>query len=426
VATPSRRGRGQRAAPLIHAESPVAVLIAIQLDPPALLQAAWRATPALRDGPLAIADPGGGGRILAACPRADAAGVTAGHTIAQARLRCPALALAPPDEAAARALSEDLLHILSTLSPLIEATDPTRGHATLDARGLASLWGAREDNWDGAPVARAAVAALARHGLRARAGSGPTGLAAHLLCAHAPDGALTLSLAERDRALRSVALTAPALALDVATTRALGEVGVATVGALLDLPAAAVADRFGPALHATCRRLTGPDDRPLTRWTPPPCHGVARRLDGVDDSAVVDAVLRDLCAQLQARLQADGLAAATLTVRLLCEDGACRTGQTRCWPPLQTAQSLAQAARTVRETCPVTAPLTEIAVQASDLCPPETHQQGLFLDARDRRRQRLAALAAAHQRRHGSPLFGRWRPDALSDDGWTWDAVERP
>jgi len=426
VATPPRRGRGPRAAPLVRAEQPVSLPIAIQLDPPALIQAAWRATPALRGGPLAIAAPGGGGRILAACPHASADGVTIGHTIAQGRLRCLALALAPPDATAARALYEDLLHILSTLSPLVEATDPTRGHATLDARGLASLWGAREEDWDGAPVARAAVAALARHGLRARAACGPTRLAAHLLCYHAPDGALTLSPADKDRALRSVALTAPALGLDAATTRALDEVGVATVGALLDLPAAAVADRFGPALRATCRHLTGPDDRPLTRWTPPPCHEVARRLDGVDDGAVVDAVLRDLCARLHARLQADGLAAATLTVRLLCEDGACRTGQTRCWPPLQTAQSLAQAARTARAACPVTAPLAEIAVQASDLCPPETRQQGLFLDARDRRGERLAALAAAHQRRHGSPLFGRWRPDALSDDGWTWDAVERP
>jgi len=424
VATPTRRGRGPRDAPRARAEQPVSLPIAIQLDPPALLQAAWRATLALRGGPLAIAAPGG--RILAACPRAGAAGVTAGHTIAQARLRCPDLALAPPDAAAARALYEDLLHLLSTLSPLVEATDPAHGHATLDARGLASLWGAREEDWDGAPVARAAVAALARHGLRARAGCGPTRLAAYLLCTHAPDGALTLSPAHKDRALRSVALTAPALGLDVATTRALGEVGVATVGALLDLPAAAVADRFGPALRATCRRLTGPDDRPLTRWTLPPHHEVARHLDGVDDSAVVDAVLQDLCARLQARLQADGLAAATLTVRLLCEDGAYRTGQTRCWPPLQTAPALADAARTARTACPVTAPLTEIAVQASDLCPPEARQPGLFLDARDRRRERLAALAAAHQRRHGSPLFGSWRPDALSDDGWTWDAVERP
>lgn len=425
MATPSRRSHGQRVAPRARTEQPVAPLIAIQLDPPLLIQAAWRTTPALRGGPLAIAAPGGG-RILAACPRAGANGVTAGHTIAQARLRCPALALAPPDAAAARALYEDLLHILSTLSPLVEATDPARGHATLDARGLASLWGAREDGWDGAPVARAAVAALARHGLRARAGGGSTRLAAHLLCAHAPGGALALSPAERDRALRSVALTAPALALDAATTRTLSEVGVATIGALLDLPATAVADRFGPALRATYRHLTGPDDLPLRRWTPPPRHSVARRLDGVDDSAVVDAVLQDLCAQLHARLQANGLAAATLTVRLLSEDGACRTGQTHCWPPLQTAPALARAAGTVREACPVTAPLTEIEVQASDLCPPEARQQGLFMDTRNRRGERLAALAAAHERRQGSPLFGRWRPDALSDDGWTWSAVERP
>ena len=91
--------------------------------------------------------------MLAASVDAAAAGVQPGQRLAQARIACPDLRTAPPDDLAATVLYEDLLHVLGTLSPILEAADPAHGLVYLDARGLDPLIG------DLAAVAGAALTA---------------------------------------------------------------------------------------------------------------------------------------------------------------------------------------------------------------------------------------------------------------------------
>src|SRR5206468_6978730 len=66
-----------------------ATIVAVELCPPLLVQAAWWTAPLTRAAPLALAVDGG--RVLAVCPRAAQEGCGAGQTTAQARLRCPEL-----------------------------------------------------------------------------------------------------------------------------------------------------------------------------------------------------------------------------------------------------------------------------------------------------------------------------------------------
>ncbi len=163
------RTAAKPAPPPVHA----GVIVAVLLDPPLFVQAAWQAAPVTRVDPLVVGAPGG--LVLAACPQAAAQGVAAGQSTAQARLRCPDLRVLPPDHAAASLLWDTLLGALADVSPLVEAADGEGELAYLDARGLDALWG------DGAAVARQALHALAAMGLAARAGAGPTRAVARAL-----------------------------------------------------------------------------------------------------------------------------------------------------------------------------------------------------------------------------------------------------
>jgi len=417
---PSRRRPPARPATGLWETRP-GPFVAVELAPHALVQVAWRAAPALRAVPLAIARPGG--PLLAACPRAIGMGVLAGQTVTQARLRCPALVVRPPDDAGAALLYEALLRALLEISPLVEDTDPDAGAALLDARGLAALYGEDEASWDGRAVAGAARRLLAGSGLAVRTGAGPTRLVARALTRQmGRDGPRAVSAGEVGAYLEALPLTEPALGLAPRTLRALADLGLATAGALTALPEAAVAVRFGPTLVAARRALAPRDDAPPRRWTPPDEISVARHLGAVEDAAILDAALDALCARLHDLLAARGRSLAALTLLLSCDDGAEHARQAYPWPPLQGTGALAAAARELRACCPITAPVEAIELRAARLCAPDAVQYGWADDEPERRRARLVAVLDARARAWGSqgshPLQ-RWRRDPLAPEGWT-------
>jgi len=96
--------------------------VAIQLAPDALVQAAWKTQPETRTAPLIVGGNRGVMRVRAVSP--EAVGVRPGQTLAQARLVCSDLRVVPPDPVAARLLYDDLLRTLSTVSPIVEDTNP--------------------------------------------------------------------------------------------------------------------------------------------------------------------------------------------------------------------------------------------------------------------------------------------------------------
>ncbi len=407
-------------------------LVAVALHPAPLLQAAWRARPALRRAPLAVAPTGG--RVVCVCPLAASVGVARGQSLAQARVRCPTLVVVPPDPMAAALLYDEMLHALAAFSPIVEAADADAGVAHLDSHGLAALWGADPARWDGGVVARAVVRALAARGIDARAGAGPTRVVARALARRM--GAME---AGEPRALGGDAATAflralplddPALDLTPAAVAALRDLGIATAGALAALPDAGVSLRFGADVRAAWRVAAGMDEPPLRRWTPPACLTVARTLDGgVIDGVVLTAVARALGERLAGLLGRQGHAAAALTLQLTCEDGARHTRRGRHWPPIQGAPALVSGALVLLAgTRPVTAVET-VELCATDLRAPDATQCGLWDDAGAHVgpcQARLAAIFAAHTRRDGTGLAYRWRADPLADEGWARDVMDLP
>ena len=397
------------------------------LHPAPLIQTAWRARPALRGAPLAAAP--AGGRVASACPLAESVGVADGPSVAQARLRCPTLAVVPPDPMAAALLYDELLYTLVAFSPVVEAADADAGMAYLDAHGLAALWGVDPTRWDGSAVARAIVDALATRGIDVRAGAGPTRVVARALARRMEAGEPRALGSDAAMAfLRALPLADPALGLTPAAVAALRDLGITTAGALAALPEAGVSLRFSDDVRAAWRVAAGADEPPLRRWTPLARLTVTRTLDGgVSDGVVLAAVARELGERLAGLLACQGHAMGALTLQLTCEDGARHARQGRHWPPIQGAPALVSGALALlTEARPVTAVET-VELCATDLRAPDATQHGLW-DSEGahvgRRQTRLAAVLAAHTRGDGPGLAYRWRADPHTDEGWARDAVD--
>jgi protein ImuB len=207
--------------------------------------------------PVALApEPGGVQQVGEVSLAAEAFGVHPGMRLGEALARCPRLTLVPPDPAGVADSWERLLVRLESIGAAVEPERP--GLVCFDARGLLKLHRGIEG-----------VLASARRALRlpARFGVAPSRFAAVAAATRArirrpeivspePGGLIAARRGWDEKAgrARARAYLAP---LPVSLLRArpaladlpeaLERLGVKTLGELADLPAAALADRFGRA-----------------------------------------------------------------------------------------------------------------------------------------------------------------------------------
>jgi protein ImuB len=228
-------------------------------------------------GPVALApEPGGVQQVGEVSLAAEAFGIHPGMRLGEALARCPELALLAPDPAGVADLWERLLVRLESVGAGVEPERP--GLVCFDARGLLRLHGGLDGvlrtartavrvpvRLGVAPSRFAAVAAATRARARRAEIVGPTGRDGRI-GPTGPTGPTGPEVARAYLAPLPVALlrARPALA---ELPEALERLGVATLGQFADLPAAAVADRFG-RLGLTAHELARGGDRPLRPRTP--------------------------------------------------------------------------------------------------------------------------------------------------------------
>jgi protein ImuB len=209
--------------------------------------------------PVALApEPGGPQVVGEASGAAEAFGVRAGMRLAEALSRCPALVLVPADPVRAEANWEGSLRRLEAIGAAVEPVRP--GEAFFALEPLRGLYGGP-----------AAVLGRARRtlGPPARLGAGPNRLCAHAAAmrmrARRPAVVVSGPPARRLVAELPVAVLRDRLADDWERANVpdtLERLGVRTLGELAELPAEAIADRFGePGLRAL--RLACGIDEPL-------------------------------------------------------------------------------------------------------------------------------------------------------------------
>jgi protein ImuB len=216
----------------------------------------------LMQSPVALApEPGGTQQVGEVSLAAEAFGIHPGMRLGEALARCPRLTLVPPDPAGVADLWERLLVRLESVGAAVE---PERaGLVCFDAKGLLRLHGGTEGvlraartalrmpaRFGVAPSRFAAVAAATRARTRrpeivgGRMGAGGRGEAG------ARDGSGGLGGSEARELARAYLAPLPVTLLRARPAladlpEALERLGIRTLGELADLPAAALADRFG-------------------------------------------------------------------------------------------------------------------------------------------------------------------------------------
>jgi protein ImuB len=216
----------------------------------------------LMQSPVALApEPGGTQQVGEVSLAAEAFGIHPGMRLGEALARCPRLTLVPPDPAGVADLWERLLVRLESVGAAVEPERP--GLVCFDAKGLLRLHGGTEGvlraartalrmpaRFGVAPSRFAAVAAATRARTRrpeivgGRMGAGGRGEAG------ARDGSGGLGGSEARELARAYLAPLPVTLLRARPAladlpEALERLGIRTLGELADLPAAALADRFG-------------------------------------------------------------------------------------------------------------------------------------------------------------------------------------
>ena len=329
--------------------------------------------------PVALAPEAGREQVVGeVSAAAEAFGVTPGMRVGEALARCPELRLAPPDPEGVRGLWREVLDRLERIGAAVESDQA--GSAFFEAGGLHGIHGGHLEG-----VLSAARRALGRG---VRLGAGPSRFAALAAARRArprrtevvPKGGVRRWLAPLPVShLRSRPELGP-----LADT--LERLGIRTLGELSELPAPAVAERFGhPGLLAL--DLARGRDTPLEPRRP--AEPVLERLE-LPEAALgqqLERALELLVARVLARPERRGrsLRSAALSARFVA-GGTWRTRVT-----LRHASADANRIQTALapKLAELPAPADSIALEVEAFGPP-AHDQARLIEERDStRRTRL-------------------------------------
>ncbi|HYH58731.1 MAG TPA: hypothetical protein VD790_05880 [Thermoleophilaceae bacterium] len=342
---------------------------------------------ALLAEPVALAPEAGReqgvGEVSAA---AEAFGVTPGMRLGEALARCPELRLAPPDPEGVRALWREVLDRLESIGAAVESD--RAGCAFFEAQGLHGIHGGHLEG-----VLAATRRALGR-GIR-------LGVAPSRFSAYA---AARRSRPRRAELVASGAVRAWLAPLPVGLLRARAELavvadtlerlGIRTLGELSELPAPAVAERFGhPGLLAL--DLAHGRDTPLEPRRP--SEPVVERL-ALPESALgqqLERALELLVARVLARPERRGRTLRALAISARFVAGG--TWRTRTTLRVASADANRIGTALAPKLAELPAPADSIALEVEAFGPP-AHDQGRLIEERDSARHRRLGEAVRQAR----------------------------
>ena len=287
-------------------------------------------------------------RVVAVSGVAHADGVELGQRRRAAQAACPALEVFAPDPAREAITFEPVLAAVDAFTPIVELTRP--GACTFSTRGPARYFGG-----DDSLAARVHAAVLAALPDRVDV-AGPPGVgiadgvfAASLAAQHSSRTAVPVVIApnESDRFVApfGVHVLGELHESLAELVTVLPHLGITTLGALAQLPAADVVARFGPAGRLAHRLASGGDDRPLDARRPPPDLVARAELDPPAEQVEQVAFrVKGLAEELHDRLASRGLACTRILIELETEHGETRSRRWRHEGALSAA-AIAERAR---------------------------------------------------------------------------------
>lgn len=362
---------------------------------------------ALLGDPVALApEAGREQRVGEVSPAAEAFGVTRGMAMGEALTRCPELRLVPPDPERVRALWSGALDRLEGIGASVESDRPGAAFFVVD--GLCGVHGGRlEDVLAATRLAFRRPASPLAASLRI--GAGPSRFVAYVAATRArpgrrarrqDTGAIGATAIERrgetvvpGRSAR--AFLAP---LPVSLLRSrpeldwlpgmLERLGIRTLGELSDLPAPAVAERFGhPGLLAV--DLAQGRDTPLVPRRPPEPVNERIALPEAASGPQLERALELLLARLLARRERRGRSLRSLAVSARFVEGG--TWRRRVTLRRASADSDRLRAAIAPRLGELPAPAETLGLEVEAFGPPAHDQRRLAeeVDPREARRARI-------------------------------------
>nr|WP_246368034.1 DNA polymerase Y family protein [Aurantimonas endophytica] len=271
-----------------------------------------RAEAGAEPAPLALYAPVGSAfHIAAICDRAETLGLLPGTGLAEAKARFLGLETLAAEPDADRRLLEAVADWCDRYTPLV-ALDPPAG-LVLDISGCAHLFGGEKALMDDL------LARLFHQGFRASAAIASHAGTALALVGHG-DRPCVPAGAERAAVL---ALPVAALRLAPDLEAMLQRLGLKSIGALLSLPRAGLARRFGAGLLDRLDEAVGLAERPIGPRRPVPALLAERPLfEPISLIEDVERILFGLAGRLKIDLERRGEGARRLELSLFRVDGA--------------------------------------------------------------------------------------------------------
>ncbi len=294
-----------------------------------------RAEPTLPpDTPLALVGREGRRRVVLAADRAaQGSGIRVGMAAAQAQALVAGLEIRDADPAGDRAALERLAVWALRFSPVV-AADPPDG-LVIDTTGADHLFGGE------APMLESIAHRIAAAGYGVRAALAGTWGAAHGLARHGGQPLAVVPGAATARAAASLPLAA--LRLPTATVAALKVLGFRSAGELAAQPRAPLVRRFGPELALRLDQAFGRVEEPIVPVRDPD-RATARRAfaEPIAAPETIGKYVGKLAAELCARLEARGLGARRVEMRIDRVDRSAQTERVGMAVPMRDAARLAR------------------------------------------------------------------------------------
>jgi DNA polymerase IV len=270
--------------------------------------------PSLRGRPVIVGgDPGGRGVVSAASYEARRFGVHSAMPLRTAQRLCPGGVFLPVRPDRYREVSEQVMAIFASFTPLVEPI--SLDEAFLDVTASRAAFGSGH-----------AIARRIKGRVRDEIGlTVSVGVATNKLCAKVasdlrkPDGLVVVPPGGEAAFLAPLPIRR-LWGVGPAVAEALRDFGVATIGQLAALPAPALRRRFGKHGSDLAERARGVDPSSVVPWLAPKTIGHEHTFDhDVVADATLDATLLDLADSVAGRLRRHDLAARGVQLKLRYE-----------------------------------------------------------------------------------------------------------
>jgi DNA polymerase-4 len=354
-----------------------------------------RDRPELRGRPVVVgADPRGRGVVSAASYEARRFGIHSAMPIGDAYRRCPEAAFLPVDMARYAQVSEAIMAILASFTPLVEPL--SLDEAFLDVTGSQALHGTPVE------IARRIKLRIRTEvALTASAGVAPNKFLAKIASdLEKPDGLVVVGPGQEAAFLRDLPI-GRLWGVGPATERALTGLGLRTIGDLAGASPARLRQRLGASGERLRALARGEDTRPVVPWHDPKSVGAEETF--ARDTRDTARLRRTLFAQAErvaAELRGQGLRGRTVTLKLRFADFRTLTRQERAEVPTCDAAEIFARAYRAFARLPRPLPVRLIGLSVSGLSGAGDPQQ-LALFGRPDRAERLGRLADELRARFG-------------------------